>query len=208
MAKYNEILTGRHNRFIQKLFGMKGPPPAPQLSGDIQMSHAFFHGAENRRLESWNLWAAAVTVNPGAGNIGAVEVRVPPNTNVLVVIEKVAFSQSQAAAAGQEVDLSTGSGAPNLGTVFSSAPRDTRIPGTSQPTAVAATQSGAAVASDFIIGRAIVLPGTTYDFIVDEDQQVVITPSNTIRLVTTLANAGFAVTIWWRERALEEGEVT
>jgi hypothetical protein len=60
MAKYNEILTGRYNRFIQKLFSMKGPAPAPQLSSDIAMQMSFFNGVENRYLEGWDCWSRRI----------------------------------------------------------------------------------------------------------------------------------------------------
>jgi len=40
MGQYNEILVGRYNRLFQKLFGMKGGAPAPQLPG---MFKRMFH---------------------------------------------------------------------------------------------------------------------------------------------------------------------
>src|SRR5882762_4396490 len=36
MARFNEILTGRYNRFLQKLLQMKGGPPSAQLASEIQ----------------------------------------------------------------------------------------------------------------------------------------------------------------------------
>ncbi len=57
MARYNEILVGRYNRFLQKLLSMKGPASMPQLAGELQATFPFFNGVENRNLEGWGRWA-------------------------------------------------------------------------------------------------------------------------------------------------------
>src|SRR5260221_9578742 len=89
MAQYNEILTGRYNRFIQKLFSMKGRPPARQLSGDIQMQLTFFNGAENRYLEGWNRYMFFTSPALGAGIPAASRLRNPAGSNVVAVLERV-----------------------------------------------------------------------------------------------------------------------
>src|SRR5258708_26699837 len=35
MARFNEILVGRYNRYLQKLLGIKGPPPSAQRSPEV-----------------------------------------------------------------------------------------------------------------------------------------------------------------------------
>src|SRR5260370_7764711 len=67
MARYNEILTGRYNRLLQKLLQMKGGPPAPQLASEIspQLSIPDL-GVESRFHLGWNSFAFPINTPPGA----------------------------------------------------------------------------------------------------------------------------------------------
>src|SRR5215468_728603 len=89
MALHNEILTGRHNKFLTKLFSMKGPAPAPQLSTEIGISHPFFHGVENRFLESWNRFGFFIADVPGVGLNSNILINNPSGSGVIAVIEKI-----------------------------------------------------------------------------------------------------------------------
>jgi len=96
MARFNEILTGRHNRLLQKLFSMKGGPPAPQLASEITASVPLFHGAENRYLESWERFGIGSQVAALAANNDVARLRNPAGSNVIAVIEKLQFTNSLA----------------------------------------------------------------------------------------------------------------
>ena len=81
MARFNEILVGRYNRLIQKLFGMKGDAALFQFSTEMMAVLPMFMGNENRYLESWTLFGlslqqAAVAANTSA--IPYVPMRIPP----------------------------------------------------------------------------------------------------------------------------------
>src|SRR5882672_510048 len=89
MARFNEILVGRFNRSLQKLFAMKGGPPAPQLASEVSVNHQLLSGVENRYLEGWNRFGVSVQVAAGgAGNRSAFRIRNPKGSNVIGVIEK------------------------------------------------------------------------------------------------------------------------
>lgn len=203
MAKYNEILTGRHNRFIQKLFSMKGAAPASQLSGDVQMVHPFFHGAENRLLESWSLWGAANNTAAAGALVGSSQLRVPPNTNVCAVVEKISVSTD----ANSKFTMTMVQAQTDQLTVSGSSTRDTRQNPLSS--SVAIFSSGTVAQTTQLILGIEALPGggTNLDVILDEDQEIVITPGWILRLINGTVNTAFVVTMWWRERALEESEV-
>ncbi len=77
MARYNEILVGRYNRRLQKLFSMKGEPPAPQLSTEIGTTLNLFSGIEERYLEGWAVFSLHVNNTVGAGVNAGVRFRNP-----------------------------------------------------------------------------------------------------------------------------------
>src|SRR5258708_23493143 len=90
MARFNEILVGRVNRSLQKLFAMKGGPPAPQLASEITVNHQLQSAAENRYLEGWNRYAVAIGIAAGGvGNRAGVRIRNPVGSTIIAVIEKI-----------------------------------------------------------------------------------------------------------------------
>src|SRR5260370_25133401 len=92
MALHNEILVGRFNRFAQHLFGLKGGPPAPQLSSEIQISHPIFHGKENRFLESWTTWGSSTSAPATIGPNDGVQLRTPLTSYVLQKLDAITVS--------------------------------------------------------------------------------------------------------------------
>lgn len=202
MAKYNEIFTGRHNRFIQKLFGMKGMPPAPQLSGDIQISHPLFHGHENRFIESWQTWGASAVIAANAGNVCATQVRILPTAGVLAVIEKLVLWTTGVA---EECDLSETTTLVDLTSIVAPSGRDGRIVTTSG-SPIIVSHTNVTVGNGTIFHRAFIPPNLDRDLILFEDQQITLIPGFTFRVQATVANQNLGYTWWWRERVLEESE--
>jgi hypothetical protein len=202
MARYNEILVGRYNRMFQKLFGMKGGPPAPQLAGDVQPGFPLFSGVEHRYLESWEVFGTAVATVATAVQTNAVLLRNPVGSNMIAVVEKLTINSGIA----QEIDLSVGASIVDLTTSFASTRRDSRCRpgGTLNPSSSVASPA----ALPGIIGRFNVILGTIYDIIQHEDQQIPILPGQGMQLNNTVANQTLIVSAWWRERFLEEGERT
>src|SRR5260370_38399849 len=88
MARYNEILVGRYNRMLQKLFGMKGGVVAPQLASEISAAFPLFSGVENRYLESWNRFTSVVNQVALAGTPAQCQLR-NTTSNVIAVIDKL-----------------------------------------------------------------------------------------------------------------------
>src|SRR5258708_13178542 len=90
MARFNEILVGRFNRFLQKWLSMKGGPPSPQLATEIQPNFNFFSGAENRALESWFLYGTFSSQAAVALQNSFFQLRNPSKSGVLAAIEAIA----------------------------------------------------------------------------------------------------------------------
>src|SRR6267378_716671 len=208
MAPYNAILVGRYNEYLQKLFGIKGPAPAPQLSGDIQPSIGIFDGVENRYIQKWNRYGFGGSVGPVAAQANSVRIRNPASSGVLAVLEKFLFSSQAAdtvgggrilsagvlpvidltvAQTGIKIDLRQGSG-----TQSNSALRVSRDTGTSPNT-------------DTVFACNIPANGFV-DFILEEQQEIVLAPGDVWQFDNTTVNIRVAVTLMWRERAIEEGE--
>src|SRR5260370_2123300 len=78
MARFNEILVGRYNRFLQRLLSMKGGPPAPQLASEIQpQMDVEALPVELRFLLGWHLYQNTVSQGASVGNAAGVQIRNP-----------------------------------------------------------------------------------------------------------------------------------
>lgn len=202
MARYNEILVGRYNKFLTKLLGMKGPAPAPQLAGDITASLPLFSGVEHRWLESWELFGTAVATVATAVQTNAVLFRNPVNSNVVAVFEKLVITSGVA----QEIDMSIGAAIADLTTGFSSFPRDSR--NRPNPTVSASFSVASPAALAGIIGRFNVVVSTPFEVLFTDLHELPVLPGRGVQFNNTVANQTLIVTAWWRERFLEDSERT
>jgi hypothetical protein len=203
MARYNEILTGRYNRFMQKLFGMKGGPPAPQLASEIAPAFPLFSGVENRYLESWNRFAAVVGQAAGAGTSAQWQLR-NNTTNVIAVIEKLLVSSTTAQGVAVTTDFTPGQ--PLTSTVV---PRvlDPRS-GRTARSALISELSNVLGINGANIAFAQLAASTSIDFIATDIQELAVPPGF---IVGVNSGAGAAnsliLSVWWRERVLEDSEL-
>lgn len=204
MARFNEILTGRHNRFMQKLFQLKGGPPAPQLSSDLQMVHPIFHGAENRYLESWHRFGFSQVVTAVAAINSTTRLRNPLTSNVVAVLERVSVGE---AAQADRLNLGMTVTNADLVVIATSAANRLDLRQQSQgPTLVVsnsdATHPGSLINS--LLGLAIA--NTMYEFVFDDDGEIPLLPGQAVDLWSATVNIALTVSVVWRERALEEAE--
>jgi hypothetical protein len=211
MARFNEILVGRYNRFLQKLFAMKGAPPAPQLSSEIVPSFPLFSGVENRYLEQWEIFSASGQSAAVAGQTGAVLLRNPVGSNVIAVVENYSFA-SNVAFGGDRFDLSLGSVAADLATVFAAGfgALDSRT--RPKPSLIFSHTNSVAGTPDLtvLLGTFYSAGGGSWAFqlINTENQEIPVLPGFGIQLIDTTANDAFFVNVRWRERFLEDSERT
>jgi hypothetical protein len=160
-----------------------------------------FSGRENRYLESWNTFSQGVITAATAAQTNGVQLRNPPASNVIAVVEKLLI----AAGAAMTITLSNGSGA-DLTVALNGNPYDGR-------TGVSSTcVMSSSVASPAVLGAALgpisAQANVNLDVIVTDIQELVITPGTTLRLTGGTVNTSLAVFWIWRERFLEESERT
>jgi len=209
MARFNEILVARYNRALQKLFGIKGDAPVPILASEIMPSWSLFAGIENRFLESWYRYGIGIDIAAGAaGKNGQVRLRNPANSNVVGVVEKVTMNSTAVLTFGVQL------GQPNtdLGTL--QAANQKQLDGRQSN-----AQSNLILSSDNTITGAGQIGGDIWDsqvapntagaeLIYEENQEVPILPGWCMAIVAKTAATEVQVSIWWRERFLEESERT
>jgi len=204
MAKFNEILVGRYNRFLQKLLAMKGGPPAAQLATEIGVNIGLFHGVENLYLEGWLRFGLNSSVTGGAAQFAAIRWRNPANSNIVAVFEKLSIQggaadtpRLQYRATG--VDLTTVN---VLGNV--------RLDPRGQPTSslIQSQTVNYTAATLTVMQGNLSANNQNYDFIVEENQELPLFPGDDLTLFSTTAATTLFASALWRERFLEDSERT
>jgi|SRR6267378_1577910 len=208
MARFNEILVGRFNRFLQRYLSMKGGPPAAQLASEIapNLNLEDATNLENRWLMQVRSYGLALTSPAVAAQLSAARIANPAGSGAVIVVEKI--SGTQGAIASLLYTLTRGPvGGGNLTAPVSGANRDLRQGSTSGSVAQLSVGSAAANTG---AGLAFVsaLQNTTGEFILDEDQEIVVMPNDILTVWSSAINTQVLITFFWRERALEEGELT
>ena len=217
MAKFNEILAGRYNRMLQKLFQLKGGPPASQLASEVMPVFALFGGNENRAIESWNQYAAFVSQPAVAANQGAIRMRNPVGSNVIAVVTKVMFKM--AAAQSDNFNMTFGIVGTDLSTIVTAFPTAGSGVGRLDPrqnalapTLILSNQSTGAVAPGLTTGFNMAsIPAfqsiNFLDYIVTDSQEFTIAPGDALQMTNQNVNSQITVNLMWRERSLEESEL-
>lgn len=208
MARFNEILTGRINRALQKFTGIKGAAPTPQLATEVIPVIPLFWGPEARYLEQWVIHSSVSNIAASAAQLNAVMLRNPVGSNVIAVFTKITISS------GTGFDAC----------ILSLGPRTTDLP---TPSTLAAPSNFdrrfGAVSSSALIrsiqqsaGPGTAPPdrgiwsypvNTTYDVINDSDQQFPLLPGDAVSIRNSIVNQQTIFSLWWRERALEDSEL-
>ena len=201
MAGYNEIQVGRYNRMLQKLLSMKGPASMNELSSTLQLALSVFHGVENRYLEGWDRFGNSINTTAVAANFGAVRFRNPSGSNVIAVFEKIQVF----GVLTDQPFLEIGATALDLATASAGVSLDPR--GRNASTLIVSF-SGTSVALTNKIGQTAFVANGSYDFIVDEDQEIAVLPGQALQLHSNIANQVLNQGSFWRERFLEDSERT
>lgn len=202
MAFFNEIGAGRYNRLIQKLFNMKGGPPARQLASDVTMVFPFFAGAELRYLESWNLFGFTLTAGPAAGNVAGCRFRNPVGSNVIAVIHRISFQPGTA----DTINLDLGAQTADLANVTVPAPWDPRTIATGSAIQPSQQSTPTVTAFGTNIWKANLLTQET-NLLFTAGHEIPLLPGQAIQGRMTTVNLSIVMNVWWRERALEDSEI-
>lgn len=202
MALMNELMVGRYNRFVQKLFSMKGNAALNQVSSELQLSIQFMNGIENRYLEGWDTFSIAVGIAAQVGLTAGLRLRNPASSNVIAVLEYAgvqstlltvtdAWSMSKSA---QAADLNLALSATTLcGLDPRSRPQSTCVvsSGTNGSAAPFQAKTSTNLAVSSTLNNALEWP---------------LLPGQAIDVVNATLNQGITIVYRWRERFLEDSE--
>jgi hypothetical protein len=205
MARFNEILVGRYNRLIQKLFGMKGDAALFQLSTEMMAMLPMFTGNENRYLESWDLFGISMGPTGGAGQQAGTRLRNPAGSNVVVVVHGMIIV---AGGTGQNISVFQTQSNVDMTNVSSTTTSRLDARGRSAPTAVPSSSINAGAAPAVQTFFMALLANSPFQLVNDAVQEIPLLPGNTLDAITTSLAANLIVSYLWRERLLEESERT
>jgi len=203
MARFNEILAGRYNRYLQKLFQLKGGPPSAQLASEVMPVYPFFAGVENRYLEGWDRFGLFRGQGALAATSTNFRLRNPAGSNVMVVLEKINLVEGTADTFGIR-GLFPSTPANDLGASMIPVSLDAR---TQRPQSTLLLTSGNAANVGVPFGFLSTLATQSGDFILFEDQELTMLPGQLIEVQTTNLNVSVNIGLLWRERAMEESEL-
>jgi len=208
MAIYNEILTGRYARMLQKLFGMKGSVPTKQLAGEITTTINLFSGVELRYLEQWDRFGLALQVIGVAGNVSGIRFRNPVGSNVVAVFESL-FVGNDSTTAG-DYFVSLGAIAADLASPSSLVGSRLDPRGRNAPTLIVSSQATTPSIGFLTAGiaRPVLATTVTLQIISTENQEITVLPGDALQVLTFNLTSSVDVSAVWRERLLEESERT
>lgn len=207
MAIYNEILVARFARGLQKLFGMKGPPPVRQLAGEVAPAFPLFSGRENRYLMGWETFAIRATVPAGGvGNLSVARFRNPAGSGVIVVLESILIANQSAAADQPSISLASPPDPGNLSTSVASVALDPR--GRTASSSIVSFKNNSAVGVTGTVIRSGAFPANgTYESVGTDIQEIPCLPGEAYDIGSLVTNQQLLVSLIWRERPLDEGEL-
>lgn len=205
MALFNEILVGSYNRALQKLTGIKGGVPSPQLASEIIPVLPIKSGVENDYLFSWENYSLVTSIGPSVGNASGIRIRNPVGSNIIAVLKKVVMLTTVADNV-IIVSYALVSAGDMLSAVSPGRALDTRVRPSS--TCIVSADAPPAVPANTNIMAFALLAATDRDLINADCHQLPLLPGSHYQVTTNTVNTILRVTFYWKERFLEESERT
>lgn len=205
MARFNEILVGRYNRLVQKLFSMKGSAALVTLSDEMFAVLPLFYGAENRYLEGWDTFGVSIGQAAVAAQFGMVRLRNPVASNMIATVFKAIAIVSTAAATAS---LNRETVSTDYTTVYANAGQRFDQRGRANPTCVVSSQTAAAQTGVALANVGLPFAGSSQDFLITDIQEIPLLPGDALNISINTVNLAQTATFWWRERFLEDSERT
>jgi hypothetical protein len=203
MAK---LLAGRFNRFVEKIFATKeGHSSLDTISPELQVDYTILTGVEDRYLQGWNRFMLTTTTAAAAGVLSGFQLRVPPGSGILCVVEKLYMSPAATAFCSPVIFANASS---DLATILSTNPARIDPRGNVGASTIASSGTHAALTT---IAAFDMLAGPTFnalDWIANPNQELTILPGDCMRAHCRLANTACNFAVLWRERVLESSELS
>lgn len=198
-----DTYLGRFNRWIEKLFNVKGGPTVVDVSHQVLSTLSLDKGVDHRYLEGWNRFAVVNAVAALAANFGRVRIRNAAGSNVMIVLEQLnTFSGSAVADSPLVAWGAVSTDLANLQTLTFTR-MDPR--GNPQPTAIVSFNAQASGGQPLL--QRIQPAGNGVDFINNPNQEIPILPGQSVDIQSNTANTQLTCGLMWRERPLESSEL-
>lgn len=210
MAEFNEILVGRYNRLLQRLTGIKGDNPSPQLSGDIVPILAIeVDRPEWAYLAGEALYSVFQNQAAVAAQSARFQLRNPSGSGVLAIVEGAAIWSSSA---GQEGRLYRGmTPTVDLTGTTQGVAIDSRFGSPLRSACIASVDTNASVFATGVAAEDF--PFTSADAGIIQLHRrpnripiAILGPGSACGLFSVVVNNQALATWFWRERAIEPGE--
>lgn len=202
----SSIFIARINRYIERLFNVKGGASLFDISPSISVEVPILIGNEDRYLQGWNRFAVFVNQPAVAGQFSAVQFRNPVGSNLMVVFEK--FIDAEGAVDNPHLNLKL----PPQGDFATNTPNIQRLDArqANQVSAMVITNGSAAAQSGNIIyfGQIPTTTSPIVEYIVTQNQEIIIGPGDALIHWGGVVNTSINVAAVWRERGLEPSELT
>lgn len=212
MAVYNEIQSGRFNRWFQKVTGIKGGAPVKQLGSEILPVLPIHHGIEERYLYSWGHFRQCITTGPNAAVNSGIRFRNPANSNVCCVFLYWLALKLGADLAGT-LGIRRGQATTDLDTPLGFQPNEREDPRGIQQTSMVVSLNTVALTALTNPTLLFQVPCPAVNMVPfvwgGESWSMLLMPGDAIQFSEDLnQNARLIMNLYWRERFLEDSERT
>lgn len=196
------VWLGRYSDWLTRLLNSKGGPLLVDVDPSLRAVAAVQEGNEDRYLQGWNRFGFALGVSAVAANFPTFQIRNPAGSNIVAVVESLTFFQS----AADEPSLTWGATVTDLTSVASLT--FTRIDPRGQPQPTCIISSVAGPANLAIFRQIAQQAGGFAEFIPTVNSEFTVLPGQILKAFGNLANIAATFSILWRERALQQSELT
>lgn len=199
---------GRFARWLEKFFNLKSAfSVVNDVSSSIQAVLVVHNGVEDRYLQGWDTFQSSTTAAAVAAQFSRFQIRNPAGSGVVVVIEHLSFASS--------VFLNINAGpirgaTIDLGNVQTGLITELDVRGRTASSAIISADTNASGSPGAQFAPVVwgVPVNTPFQTIVTVNQEIPVLPGTAYFCVAQTVNIGVTTNIRWRERALEQSELT
>lgn len=197
-----DVYLGRFNRWIEKLFNVKGGPTVVDVSHQVMSMLSLDKGVDHRYLEGWNRFAVVANQPAVAAQFSRFRIRNPAGSNMVAVIEQIFVFE----AASDQAFVAWGAVTSDLANLVTLTFTRMDPRGNPQPVSIVSINAQAGGGQPLLQRPVTATAGT--DFINDPNQEIPNLPGQAVDIQAQVANQPLVTTIMWRERPLESSELT
>lgn len=195
--------VSRLSQWIEKRYNAKGGNVITDVDPSAIVQLPVLIGVEERYGQGWNRYIGSFAVVAVAGQFSRAQLLNPAGSNVIAVVESIFFNQSTASA------YTIANGQANLANVQPAGTFLRRLDLRSGFTDSTCTLSSDTNATEFPGSANVIMRrGLLGEVVLTPDLQWTLLPRDSLWMVTDVVNTSLQVNIQWRERALEQSELT